>query len=124
MKIAVPLPSEPRAASVARTLLRQWLSAMGLQSVLDDAELVVTELVANAVRYGRPPLTLQISREGSALRIAVADSDIEHPPAPRDAGEFDTGGRGLRLVEALTVRWGCDIEGDRKLVWADFLLTT
>lgn len=117
------LPSELTAARTAREQLRQYLGQRGLQAVADDAELVVSELVANAVRYGRSPITLRISQSTGALRIEVQDAAPGSVPATRQASFDATGGRGLLLVEAVSSSWGCDIHEDCKVVWAEFDIT-
>ena len=81
---------------------------------------VVTELAANAVRHARSPFTVTLSSRGHGVKIAVRD---ESPLAPnlRDPTSFDSRGRGLHLVAALSASWGADLEADGKVVWAELV---
>ena len=73
--------------------------------VLDAAELVVTELVTNAVLHGAPPVRLVVGVEGDAARIEVSDSSRALPVRPRSSTDGMTG-RGLALVDAVSDDWG------------------
>jgi anti-sigma regulatory factor (Ser/Thr protein kinase) len=87
-------------------------------SLLDDAKLAVTELVANAVRHGDSPARVAVSLRWAepTLRIEVrSDGPFLTPPAERAGGDS---GRGLALVQALSRRWGVDAGAD-VLVWAE-----
>jgi anti-sigma regulatory factor (Ser/Thr protein kinase) len=89
-----------RARALARTMLAAW----GAPELAANAETVVSELVGNAVRHGRGPVSLAVVLTAGALQISVADSGAELP-APRTARPGDTSGRGLRIVEALCDGW-------------------
>ncbi|WP_245796048.1 ATP-binding protein [Actinacidiphila alni] len=110
----------------ARHALVDVLDEWELDELGDVAQLVLSELLTNAVRHGRVPgrdigtRFLRLAEGG--LRIEVHDPR-EAGPAPRTAGAWDEDGRGLALVEALTAgRWGTATrEGPGKLVWADLL---
>ncbi|MEU9287112.1 ATP-binding protein [Streptomyces sp. NPDC048275] len=114
--------SVPRARALLYAMLRDWLID---QEVLDSAELVLSELVTNALR-ARAPRDRQVgvhithSEEDGLLRLEVCDAG-EGRPEVRNPSEDDAGGRGLLLVEALTHRWGVqEREGDiGKTVWAE-----
>jgi two-component sensor histidine kinase len=81
-------------------------------------ELVVSELVSNAVRHAETPLTLRL-RIGPTIRVEVADGSAA-PPVLRQPTTFELGGRGLVVVDAYADRWGHEpIHGDGKLVWAE-----
>jgi anti-sigma regulatory factor (Ser/Thr protein kinase) len=122
-------PSNPESVGGARHHLRDVLDRWGLEKLMDTAELVVSELVTNAVRHVRAAdrfieIRYQPTPEGG-LRIEVHDAD-ERVPVVREAGPEDESGRGLHLVDALTEgRWGFLPRSPRegagavgKLTWA------
>jgi anti-sigma regulatory factor (Ser/Thr protein kinase) len=115
------------AASCARLHAINVLHEWGLGGLSDDAAMTVSELVTNAVNAstdlpGHPPVTLLLTASRTALRVEVADQrPLE--PEPRDAAADDEGGRGLTVVAALSIRWGCERTGrQRKVVWAELAL--
>ncbi|WP_225844897.1 ATP-binding protein [Streptomyces sp. HPF1205] len=117
-------PNGPRCVPRARHHLRQEMEAWGLAPALvDTAELVVSELVTNAVRHARMPrgrlIETRLQRTGDGVRIEVHDANETRPEVHR-AAEDEESGRSLALVEALTgARWGVSSrEGVGKLVWA------
>lgn len=119
------LPRTPRSAARARALLRTQLSTWGIHGdPAAVAELLLSELVGNAVRHAGTPRGRQIgvrfARYGATLRVEVADAD-DRLPVPRTAGADDEGGRGLAVVAALAERWGhCPRRhGIGKAVWAE-----
>lgn len=97
-------PPSPENVAHARRITRTALAAWGVQELADSAEMLVSELVTNALRYGRGPVDLTIALSGGSLRIAVAD---EGPamPVPREAGDDAQNGRGLMIVEMLADSW-------------------
>ena len=108
---SVMLPQEAGAVRTARTSVEQWLHDAPAR-VRDDARSVVTELVSNAVRYGRPPIQLKIERQAHGWHIDVSDSGNRRF-GPRARNE--EGGWGLRIVGALAEDWG--IAEDASRVW-------
>jgi anti-sigma regulatory factor (Ser/Thr protein kinase) len=88
---------------------------------VDDARLVVSELTTNAVVHAGSPFSVAVRHEGSAIRIAVHDSNPTLPVL-RDGGPAAPSGRGLHLVRALTSAWGVDRSPDGKTVWAELPL--
>lgn len=99
----VRLPSDPRAAQLARATLEPHLAEVD-PARRGDARLLVTELVTNALRHGHPPISLTIAQHGACLRVDVEDAGAGRPlrsPAPGADG-----GWGLLLVEATSDRWG------------------
>ncbi|WP_329372111.1 SpoIIE family protein phosphatase [Streptomyces sp. NBC_00669] len=114
------LPSEDRAANRARHLTRQWLTEYHHPldpDDLDSAELLVSELVTNAVRYGTPPVTLRLILDRS-LTVEVSDSGAT-APSLRHARVTDEGGRGLFIVSCLTEKWGTRQSSAGKTIWAE-----
>ena len=86
-------------------------------------ELLVTETVSNAIRHGRGPVSLELSRDLATGGVHVAVHDGE-PSAPvlRDVDDHATGGRGVALVDRLAQSWGTDLQGaEGKTVWFDLV---
>ena len=115
---SVRLPVDGRAAGLARSFLRRsHCPVHGSPGVLDDAELLISELVTNAVRHGAPPITLHIACEGvAAFTARVTDTDPQQPEL-RHVGSQDETGRGIALVDLLSDAWGIDPVHDGKTVW-------
>ncbi|MFD0509813.1 SpoIIE family protein phosphatase [Streptomyces aureus] len=98
------LPADPAFVSEARTFACDLLAAWGLAEMAVTTELVVSELVTNAIRYGETPIQLRMILQ-STLTCEVSDASGTAPHLRR-ARDFDEGGRGLFLVAQLTERWG------------------
>ncbi|MFD7918229.1 ATP-binding protein [Streptomyces sp. NPDC059740] len=113
-------PREPRTAARARSLVRTALLAWGLDQAADDAVLVASELVGNAVRHTAcRSLRFSITRESHCtVRIAVSDRSLSLPRRS-SAGDGAACGRGLVLVGTLAERWGVDVRRWGKVVWAE-----
>ena len=93
----------------------------GCGDLVDDAELVVSELVTNALVHGAGYCELRAALSDAALRLQVIDEGIGMPD-PRTAGQGDEHGRGLLLVSALCEAWGVEaLPGGGKVVWAEIL---
>jgi hypothetical protein len=127
-----PLIPAPEEARTARQFVREMLNCWGLGYLTDDAELIIAELVVNAVRhgmrsapqslthgpYGLPALRLCLLRRAAEVMLAVTDPSNE-PPVPRTPDWTGESGRGLQIVGALSYVWGWSpIEGHGKAVWA------
>jgi len=121
------IPNDPRAVTVSRRTLRLILTLHGLIRVVDVAELLAAELVANAVRHTEGPAALRVRWSAGVLRIGTGDTD-PRPPEPVDPTAADRAadleeGRGLTLVRACADLWGwhpLSTEGNRgKYVWCD-----
>ncbi|MFI1176708.1 ATP-binding SpoIIE family protein phosphatase [Streptomyces melanogenes] len=111
------LPQEGRAASVARGLVTDQLAAWDLTELADVCELVVSELVGNALRYGNGPGRLRLLR-GERLVVEVSDTGPDLPQI-QHADLSDEGGRGLQLINMLCRRWGSCRTVTGKVVWAE-----
>jgi anti-sigma regulatory factor (Ser/Thr protein kinase) len=115
------LPVSPLAPSVAREFLAAQGCAAHSASVLDDAQLLVSELVTNAVEYGGPPLVLRVRCEESEGLVVDVRDGTSAEPTVRLAEDWDEHGRGLALVQLLADSWGVrpvdDRNGDGKVVW-------
>ena len=109
------LDPEDAAPGRARRLARRALSRWGLEDLTDSVELLVSEVVTNAVRYASRPITLRLLRT-DVLRCEVGD-DVPQLPRLRQARLTDEGGRGLYLVNRLARRWGATRLSTGKVVW-------
>ncbi|WP_415947867.1 SpoIIE family protein phosphatase [Streptomyces sp. KLOTTS4A1] len=109
------LDPEDSAPSRARRLARRALVRWGLSSHTDAVELLVSEVVTNAVRYASRPVTLRLLRT-DVLRCEVVD-DVPQLPRLRQARATDEGGRGLYLVNRMARRWGATRLSTGKVVW-------
>jgi anti-sigma regulatory factor (Ser/Thr protein kinase) len=117
----IALPPVPQAAGVARDATRDALASWGLSEVADDAILLVSELVGNAVRHAvhdGSDLELGLAVSATVLRIEVCDADPQSP-RPRIPAEFDDSGFGFVLVQELASQWGVTQIGNGKAVWAE-----
>ncbi len=109
--------------SVARTWTRNAVLAMlpaiaESFDIIEDVEIIVSELVTNAVLAGCMATHLVLTVNPSCLRVDVRD-DAQGWPRARDAAPADDHGRGLSIVSALASRWGVRRLRDAKEVWAE-----
>jgi anti-sigma regulatory factor (Ser/Thr protein kinase) len=110
------LPGEPAAASTARQFVRGLSAEWGLAAHTDTIDLLVTELVTNAIRHARPPIALRAIRGADGFVCEVSDGSMR-APVPRVAGWEEEQGRGLVLTAQLAERWGYRQVADGKAVW-------
>ncbi|KAA0935309.1 MULTISPECIES: ATP-binding protein [Streptomyces] len=118
-------PADPGAVRTARTAVRQQLRAWDLDTVSDVAELLVSELVTNALRHATGPIGVRLVRpSGPAGTLLVEVSDpLPDPPRERAARPDDETGRGLQLVANSSCRWGTRPGRERgKTVWFELAL--
>ncbi|MEW1844684.1 ATP-binding protein [Nonomuraea angiospora] len=108
--------AQARSVARARHAVRAQLAEWGLQQACEYAELLVSELVTNAVRHARGLVRMSLSAADGLLRCEVEDSSPV-PPTLRAASRDDEGSRGLLLVEVLSSGWGSVPTGRGKLVW-------
>ncbi|WP_427165651.1 SpoIIE family protein phosphatase [Streptomyces sp. C1-1] len=111
------LPSDPAVVSVARAVVTEQLSAWGLDDLAFTTELVVSELVTNAIRHAHGPVQLRLLRD-RALICEVSDGSGTSPRLRRARNE-DEGGRGLFLAARLTERWGTRYTPEGKVIWTE-----
>ncbi|GAQ59803.1 SpoIIE family protein phosphatase [Streptomyces scabiei] len=112
-----PLPADPAAVAGARRGASEQLAAWGLGELEFATELIVSELVTNAIRYGTPPIQLRLVR-ADTLICEVSDGSATAPHLRR-ARTFDEGGRGLLLVAQVAERWGSRHTSAGKTIWAE-----
>jgi anti-sigma regulatory factor (Ser/Thr protein kinase) len=108
----------PDAASVglARHAVRSRLLREGLDGLVDDATLLTSELVTNAVLHAATPIGVFIACNADALRVEVRDASAAEP-APQDRPATVPGGLGMHILAACAARWGVDRGPDGKAVW-------
>ncbi|MFF7313832.1 SpoIIE family protein phosphatase [Streptomyces sp. NPDC008137] len=111
------IPAEPVQVERARKLVVEQLDAWGLTEATFVIELVVSELVTNAIRYGQPPIRLRLIRDHTLI-CEVSDTSSTAPHLRR-ARAFDEGGRGLLLVAQLTQGWGTRQTTKGKTIWCE-----
>ncbi|MFB7161026.1 SpoIIE family protein phosphatase [Streptomyces sp. NPDC056242] len=110
---------DPAEVSTARALARGKLEEWGLDDAAFVAELVVSELVTNAIRYGGPPVSLRLLRDVDRTLICEVSDGGHTSPHLRRASDEDEGGRGLFLVAQLTDMWGTRYDRQGKTIWAE-----
>ena len=118
------LPAEPDSLSRARNLLGAIADTPA--DLVENAKVVLTELLANEIKHGRykqdRPLRCRIERRRSALRIEVSHegAGFAMPAAPVEPRlEMRESGWGMALITRLSDRWGLNDAGDDRLVWAE-----
>ncbi|MFI6056087.1 ATP-binding protein [Streptomyces violascens] len=120
--VAWTLSQQASEAGRARHVTARQLTAWGLGQVVPVVEMITSELVANAVRHGAPPirLTLTLPR-GRHLRCEVFDTG-RGLPSLQQADKDDEHGRGLCLVARLALAWGVTLKRAGRTVWTDVFL--
>jgi anti-sigma regulatory factor (Ser/Thr protein kinase) len=121
------LPTAPESARAARHFAHAALTEWRLTALADDVDLVISELITNALLHARADrravegasIRLDLEYDGDGLYCRVTDSSAL-PPTPEEAGDTAESGRGLLLVEALSASWGWKPEAQGKVVWARF----
>lgn len=115
--VRVVLPFHPAAVREARSIVRRC--GDGLTSdLVDDAELLASEVVTNAVRHGGPVIELAVAVDAGSFTVRVSDGSVRLPAVRDDSDRDDPSGRGLRMVEQVAAEWGVDPESDvGKTVW-------
>ncbi|MEU2305080.1 SpoIIE family protein phosphatase [Streptomyces misionensis] len=114
------LPREPRSVGRAREHARAQLLGWGLDALVDTTELLVSELVTNALRYGEGEIRLRLLLDRT-LVCEVWDGGLVQPRRRR-ARDTDEGGRGLQLVQLLSAAWGSRRTPRGKTVWFELPL--
>ena len=113
------LRPDPTEVSRSRHVIGAVMDREGLGGLSDDIELIVCELVANAVEHADSQIRVQVWKAGSTIRVEVHD-DGEGEPTLLHPPLLAEGGRGLRIVETIATAWGVvRISGQGKTVWAE-----
>ncbi|WP_437045680.1 ATP-binding SpoIIE family protein phosphatase [Streptomyces sp. enrichment culture] len=109
----------PRARAFASGVLTSWRFPTDLH---DLGVMAASELVANSLQHGTPPMRLRLRRTDRRLIVEVTDGD-DHLPRRRRAEPGDESGRGIAIVATITSNWGCRLTpGGGKAVWCEFVL--
>ncbi|WP_255345571.1 SpoIIE family protein phosphatase [Streptomyces chartreusis] len=116
------VPNDPAVVSRMRKKASEQLNVWGLEDSAFVTELVVSELVTNAIRYGEPPIQFRLIHDHPSLICEVSDASSTSPHLRR-ARVFDEGGRGLLLVAQFAQRWGTRHTRQGKTIWAEQDLT-
>ncbi|KUJ67143.1 histidine kinase [Streptomyces albus subsp. albus] len=111
------VPSDPAAVAGMRAAVAEQLAAWGLDELAFGAELVLSELLTNAIRHGSPPIGVRLLRDRSLI-CEVSDGSSTSPHL-RYAATTDEGGRGLFLVAQIAERWGTRYTPQGKVIWAE-----
>jgi anti-sigma regulatory factor (Ser/Thr protein kinase) len=110
----------PEAVGAVRRFVRDALAGWDEPELVDDASLVASELATNAVRHADSAFRFAISRGDAVVRVEVHDVSPALP-VRRDRDLENFGGRGVAMVERLSVRWGTEQRAGGKVVWAELL---
>ncbi|WP_079178962.1 SpoIIE family protein phosphatase [Streptomyces humi] len=111
------VPADPAAVSEVRSKVTRQLSEWGLDELSFTTELILSELVTNAIRYGRAPIGVRLLRDRTLI-CEVSDASTTSPHL-RYAASTDEGGRGLFLVAQIAERWGTRYTPAGKIIWAE-----
>ncbi|MFJ8546053.1 SpoIIE family protein phosphatase [Streptomyces sp. NPDC093586] len=111
------VPADFAAVGAVRARCMRQLESWGLADTGFTTELILSELITNAVRYGAPPVTVRLLRH-HLLICEVRDASSTAPRVVQ-AAEFDEGGRGLFLVAQLADRWGVRYTRHGKVIWTE-----
>jgi anti-sigma regulatory factor (Ser/Thr protein kinase) len=110
------LPAEPAIVADVRARAARQVAEWGLEEVTFTTELLVSELLTNAIRHAQPPIQLRMILD-NVLSCEVSDASVT-APYHRRADRYDEGGRGLMLVARLAARWGTRYTRAGKTIWA------
>ena len=119
----VRMPWNPQSAPQVRRAMVDDLTALDVSSdVIDEAEIVVAELVSNSLRHAKPLndgcLRVRWKTKAGVVEVEVADGGGPSAPRPAPPALWSTSGRGLRIVRSLAHEWGVHEEKHGRTVWA------
>jgi anti-sigma regulatory factor (Ser/Thr protein kinase) len=104
-EVSWDLPDDPEFAGKVRRMIAETLTSWAMPHLSEDTSLIVSELYANALLHGRPPISLSLRAEGHTLRGEITDHGRMRTPTDH-TGIYDEHGRGLTIVDALADNWG------------------
>ena len=116
------LPALPQTVRGARDFAMEVLADLAPEDAADDVALALSEVVTNAVLHAGTTIQVSVAVGRDLVRVEVTDGSPRVPSA-RDYASTAGTGRGLRLVAALTARWGVDVRSDGKAVWFEVYLS-
>jgi serine/threonine-protein kinase RsbW len=121
--ITLRLPFEATSVSVARQRLKTWMSDIdGSRDSIEDARVVISELVANAVRHARPlsdgSLLVTWTLEDDGVQVSVTDGGAATRPRALETSPSSLSGRGMAIVEVLAHKWWTEQSDTRSTVHA------
>jgi anti-sigma regulatory factor (Ser/Thr protein kinase) len=108
------------AAAYGRALVADALRSWDLERLVEDASLITSELVANAVVHSSGPFDLRVEHAGARVRIEVVDTE-EAIPVRHAADPLVPGGLGLIVVDSVAYHWGAERRPRGKSVWAELV---
>lgn len=119
----VRMPWSAHVAPQIRRTLVDDLTGLGVSAqVIDEAEIVVAELVSNALRHARPltdgTLRVRWKTKAGVVEVEVSDGGGPSTPRPAPPALWSSSGRGLRIVRSLAHEWGVAEEKHGRTVWA------
>jgi hypothetical protein len=121
-RVQTRLAPQPESVPAAREIVARACRTWQLSELRDDATIVMSELVANAVRHAGTDFVVTVSSSGSALHLAVRDGDTRFPrlldPNPDGRASAVEQEHGLRLVHSVAAAWGAMPARGGKVVWA------
>jgi len=116
----VEIPASVTAPARARRLCERACRAWSLEDLVADCDLLVSELVTNAVAHGSGPIVLEIEQRDRGVRVSVTDgapTSAIAEVAAREVLDDAEGGRGLAIVAAVAARWGSHRDKEGTRVW-------
>ncbi|WP_409239827.1 ATP-binding protein [Streptomyces sp. PA5.6] len=114
------LPCRPESVARARALVSRALDAWGMPGLTDEGKIIVSELMTNVVDHTTTALTMVAIERGGPHRVRIHVADASRmPPCIADLDSEAESGRGLRLVDDLSCRWGYDDKPWGKITWAE-----
>jgi anti-sigma regulatory factor (Ser/Thr protein kinase) len=116
-RMSITLPPATSSCGVARTAIRSFCKQQSLDTLLDDAELLTAEVVANAVEHSHRSIRLTATGTSNWLTVSVTDDCSDPLPTPAEPDVDAERGRGLVVVQSLAGDWGSVSHGDGKSVW-------
>jgi anti-sigma regulatory factor (Ser/Thr protein kinase) len=117
VELVLSLSPRARSCRSARHTVRTFCVSHGLRHLADDAELLTSELVTNALRHAHETACLSVRHDHGTLCVDIRDDAVDAVPVPRVAAADEESGRGMRLVGRLADRWGVTWYDDGKSVW-------